>query len=264
MLLSVIVVSHGHEAMLGECLSSLLASLDGIEFELLIVDNLPGRGIEDIVRPLHAGARVIKNASPVGLAENMNRAAAKATGRYMLLLNPDTAYVSGSFQAAIDYVETRPDVAVLGCRMLNPDGSRQISYRRFPTLPVIAGRALAMDHWPYRLRCYRSRMMQEVTIDRPTEVDWVFGAFMLMRREQFRGIGGMDTRFRLYYEDVDLCYRARLQGLKTIYYPDLCFVHRHMRTSASRPLGQAWRWHLASAFRFLHKHSYWLGDFTAA
>ena len=60
----------------------------------------------------------------------------------------------------------------------------------------------------------------------------------------------------LYYEDVDLCYRLRGRGLKTVFYPDLNFVHRHMRTSARSPLSQAWRWHLRSAFHILRKHGY--------
>jgi GT2 family glycosyltransferase len=97
-------------------------------------------------------------------------------------------------------------------------------------------------------------MMHNVTFDRPTPVDWVFGAFMLIRHDHFGAVGGMDPGFVLYYEDVDLCYRLRERGLRTVFYPDLQFAHRHQRTSARRPFSQAWRWHVGSAFRILRKH----------
>ena len=100
--------------------------------------------------------------------------------------------------------------------------------------------------------------MRDVIFDRPTPVDWVFGAFMLIRHDRFAAVGGMDPAFVLYYEDVDLCYRLRKRGLNTVFYPDLQFAHRHLRTSAHRPFGQAWRWHVSSAFRILRKHGYLL------
>jgi GT2 family glycosyltransferase len=142
--------------------------------------------------------------------------------------------------------------------LVNADGSFQQNYRRFPTLPVIVSRALGADHWPWRPRFYRWRMMQGVEFKCPTPVDWVFGAFMLVRRDCFTAVGGMDAGFNLYYEDVDLCYRLRERGLRTVYYPELQFTHHHMRTSARRPLGQAWRWHVHSAYRILRKHRYLL------
>ena len=81
-------------------------------------------------------------------------------------------------------------------------------------------------------------------------VDWIFGAFMLMRRSDFLRIGGMDARYRLYYEDVDLAWRLRRAGLATWVFPALRFMHAHQRTSASRPFSRPWRWHVAGALRY--------------
>lgn len=254
--LSVIIVSHGHEAMLAGCLGSLRVALRDIESEVILLDNLAlGRAQQTLCTILPEG-RFIENSKPQGFAENVNRAALAAGGEYLLLLNPDTEYSRGSMAAALEFLDDNPDIAVLGCRMLNPDGSPQQNCRRFPTLPVIVARGLGADRWPRRPRFYRHRMMEDVTITRPVLVDWVFGAFLLVRRAQFLAIGGMDAKFRLYYEDVDLCYRFRRQRLDTAVFPELEFFHRHMRASASRPFGALWRWHVRSSGRFLRKHRY--------
>jgi len=254
--LSVIIVSHGHEAMLAGCLGSLAVALRGIESEVILLDNLAlGRAQQTLYTILPEG-RFIENAKPQGFAENANRAALAAAGRYLLFLNPDTEYSRGSMAAALEFLDDNPDIAVLGCRMLNPDGSPQQNCRRFPTLPVILARGLGADQWPRRPRFYRRRMMEDVAITRPVRVDWVFGAFLLVRRAQFLAIGGMDPKFRLYYEDVDLCYRFRCRRLDTAVFPELEFFHRHMRSSASRPFGALWRWHVRSSGRFLRKHGY--------
>lgn len=254
MQLSIIIVSHGHEAMLHNCLVSLEPALGDLQAETLLLDNLPAGNAERLLQSSFPDVIFINNSSPVGFAENINRAASRAKGKYLLFLNPDTAYCSGDIAGALHYLDQHEDTALLACRLVNVDGSFQQNYRRFPTLSTIVSRAFGADHWPWHPQFYRTRMMQNVTFDRPTPVDWVFGAFMLIRHDHFEAVGGMDPGFVLYYEDVDLCYRLRERGLRTVFYPDLQFAHRHLRTSARRPFRQAWRWHVGSAFRILRKH----------
>jgi GT2 family glycosyltransferase len=254
MQLSVIIVSHGHEAMLHDCLASLGTALRDLQTETLLLDNLPLGATERLLRPTFPNVIFINNESPVGFAENINRAVSHAKGKYLLFLNPDTVYSSGNITGALRYLDQHEDTALLTCRLVNVDGSFQQNYRRFPTLSIIISRALGADHWPWLPQFYRMRMMHNVTFDRPTPVDWVFGAFMLIRHDHFDAVGGMDPGFLLYYEDVDLCHRLRKRGLRTVFYPDLQFVHRHLRTSARHPFQQAWRWHVGSAFRILRKH----------
>jgi hypothetical protein len=254
--LSVAIVSHGHEAMLPACLGSLAKALDGIDYEVILLDNLGAGHAEPLLRAAFPGGRFVANSEQQGFAANANRVALLASGEYLLLLNPDTEYRCGSIGGALQFLDDNTDVAVLGCRMLYPDGRPQQSCRQFPTLPVIVARGLGADYWPLRPRYYRLRMMEGVPITAPSIVDWVFGAFLLVRRSQFLAIGGMDPKFRLYYEDVDLCYRFRAQGFGTAIFPGLEFFHRHMRSSAARPFGRLWRWHLRSSCRFLRKHRY--------
>lgn len=254
--LSVIIVSHGHESFLPGCIGSLAPSLAGLSAELILVDNL-GRGELAAAASLSpVPVTTLDNRVPCGLAQNVNRAVAGARGRFLLILNPDTRWHSGTWREAIDFLGRNERVGLLGARLLNTDGTVQSSMRRFPSVAVPLLRALAVDRWPTRPRFYRELVMESTPTDRPVEVDWAFGACLLLSRELFDRLGGMDEGFRLYYEDVDLCYRIHARGLAVVFYPGVTIFHDHQRTSARRPLSAQWRWHVASAARFFRKHRY--------
>jgi N-acetylglucosaminyl-diphospho-decaprenol L-rhamnosyltransferase len=246
--LSVIVVSHGHEAMLPRCIASLEPALDGISAELLVVDNLPDGGGAAALAEMPV--RVIRNAAPVGFSTNLNRGAAATTGRCLLFLNPDTEHLGGRLADAMRLLDERPEIGLLGCTLQGEDGAPQQNFRRFPSPAVPLVRGLGADRWPWRPGWYERAMMATARGDTPFPVDWVFGAFLLMRRSDFARVGGMDERYRLYYEDVDLAWRLRRAGLATWVFPELRFLHAHQRSSAKRPFSRAWRWHVGSALRY--------------
>ena len=158
----------------------------------------------------------------------------------------------------MQFMESEPAAGIVGCRLLNLDGTIQSNYRRFPSLPVVVARGFLADRWWRRPQFYRRYLMEGASLDTTTAVDWLYGAFLLMRRAHFDRIGGMDERFYLYYEDVDLCYRLRQQGLKAYYFPSIEVFHHHHRTSATRPLGFNWRRHVRSVCRYFWKHRYLL------
>jgi N-acetylglucosaminyl-diphospho-decaprenol L-rhamnosyltransferase len=246
--LSVVVVSHGHEAMLPRCIASLEPALQGVSAEILVVDNLPGGHAAAALAGLPA--RVVANATPAGFAASVNRGAAATKGRCVLFLNPDTEHLGGRLADALRLLDDRPEVGLLGCTLLGEDGAPQQSFRRFPSPAVPIARGLGADRWPWRPAWYERAMMRTTSSDEPFSVDWIFGAFLLMRRSDFARVGGMDERYRLYYEDVDLAWRLRRAGLATWVFPDLLFLHAHQRSSAKRPFSRAWRWHVGSALRY--------------
>lgn len=253
--LSVLIVSHGHDELLPACIGSVARALaaQGVSAEILLLDNIAPRGA--FALPPTQPVTLIRRANdrPQGLSANVNLLAAQARGRRVLMLNPDTEYLSGSFAEALSYMDAHPGVGVLGARLVYPDGALQPSYRQFPSPPQLLARGLGADHWPWQPGFYRRRMMAEVALDRPTRVDWLFGAFMLFDASALRRLGGFDEGFRLYYEDVDICRRLRCAGLETVYFPALSVTHKYMRTSARRPFSQIWRWHVASALRYFLK-----------
>jgi GT2 family glycosyltransferase len=255
--LSVIVVSHGHAPLLPACLGAMGPALEGLSAELLLVDNLPGGAVAAMLARQEGAARLFdhvrlfENERPLGLSANVNLAAEQARGRHLLILNPDTEHAAGRIADAIGFLAAHPGIGLLGCKLLNPDGSPQQSFRRFPDPAFMLARWLGAAHWPWQPPFYRRGLMQGEGGAAPHPVDWVFGAAMLLPMSVFRQAGGMDARYRLYYEDVDLAWRLRQAGLQTWMFPALSFVHAHQRTSAKRPFSAPWRWHVRSGLRFL-------------
>ena len=256
---SVIIVSHGHEAMLPACIASLGPALAGLRAEIIVLDNLGAGAVRAALGGAALGGfavAVLDNAEPAGFAANVNRVAADAGGRHLLVLNPDTEHAEGALAEAVAFMDATPGAGVVGCRLLDPSGAIQQSFRQFPSLPFLLARGLGADLWPWQPGFYKRRMMKGAGGNVPHPADWVFGACMLLRADEFRGLGGFDPGYRLYYEDVDLCRRYRRAGLQTWVFPAVRFRHLHLRASAAAPFSRIWRWHLASAIRYLTKASF--------
>jgi GT2 family glycosyltransferase len=254
--LSILIVSHGHEAEISACLASLGGALDGLVSEIIIVDNLNNPAFLQAIGGARPGLKTIANTARRGFGANVNAAARIASGEHLLVLNPDTEYRSGRISDAVAWMRDNADVGVLAARLVYPDGSDQRNFRRFPTLPVAVLRGLGADSWRWRPGFYRRRMLEGVDLSRPVEVDWVFGSFMLMRREIYEAFGGFDETYFMYYEDVDLCLRLRRKGLATVMHPGLIFVHHHHRTSAAEIFGFHRRAHMKSLATYLRRSGY--------
>ena len=188
--LSIVIISHGHAAMLPGCVASLRAALLGLSAEILVIDNLAD-GAAAAALSGHP-VRVVANRAPLGFAANVNVGARVTMGRCLLFLNPDTRHHDGRLADALGFLEGRPDIGLVGCQLLNPDGTPQQSFRRFPSPAVPLVRGLGADRWPWRPRWYRDALMEQAPSETPFPVDWVFGAFLLLRRGDFERLGGMD------------------------------------------------------------------------
>ena len=255
--LGLIVISHGHEALLPSCLGAALAACpDGTE--TVIVDNLPRTsdlpgGTRDPELP--EGVRIIENATPLGFAANANRGAGAVAAPFLLVLNPDVRVTGGRIAELIAFLRAHPRVGCVGARLLDPDGTIQPSARAFPEPLLLVLRALGVDRRAGGSGHVRRSMDRVRDVGRPEPFDWVTGAFMLLRRSAFEEVGGFDERYRLYYEDVDLCHRLRLAGHETWYHPGVTAEHDHARASARSPFQRVFLWHLMGAARFFVRHA---------
>jgi GT2 family glycosyltransferase len=240
-----VVVSHGHAAELRELLPALRPQVDSI----VIVANVPGSaaGVPDDVR-------VLENPTPLGFAANANRGIAATTGEWVVLVNPDAVPAPNAVETLRAFAETRPRCGVAGPRMLNPDGSWQPSRRRFPT---VAGTLVRRTPLRLVLAPFERQRAHYLLDERPSEpvpADWMLGAFVLLRRAMLDELGGFDPRFRLYGEDIDLCYRAARAGWERWYVPAAVVRHAYDRASDRRLLTRRTLWHWRGILRFVRKH----------
>jgi GT2 family glycosyltransferase len=172
---------------------------------------------------------VIANRTNYGFARANNQAYLRAKGEYILLLNPDTVLLDKTIDTMLKTLEQSPELGVVGCRLQNPDGSLQRwTGGAFPELMNVACHHLFFQRiLPAPLRPPALFLENDTTEDR--EVDWISGAFMLLRKD-FLDERIFDEHFFLYGEDMDLCYRIKTKGGKVLYSPKASTIHHYGRS----------------------------------
>ncbi len=217
--LSIVIVNFETRELLKENLDAALAAAEEVDGEILVVDNHSADGSAAMVRERYPSVRVLENETNIGFAAGANRGIGESTGRHVFILNADARLPETGLKDLLAFAEARyaaDRTGIVGVRLLNTDGTLQYSKGRFPTL----ARTLA-DAFRPRLRrkyCFRG-------YEAPGETDWVTGAGLLVRRELLEEVGLLDENFFLYYEDVDLCWRARKGGWKVAYCPAVSMYH---------------------------------------
>jgi GT2 family glycosyltransferase len=250
--LSIIVVSHNARQWLGQCLRSLRGHPE-VRAEVIVVENGSGDNSAELVREEFPEARLIINTQRQGFAANNQTGAQASSAPLLLFLNPDTEAPAGSLRAMLDAVARHPECGVFGSRLLDGEGVVERSTGRFPTLVSITlDRVLqSLPFLQPMLECFSQRHF--LGYDQERYADWVTGAALWIRREALEKAGGWDgVNFFMYYEDVDLCYRARQAGYKILYAPQSELFHYHNKTPAAP--GQRRAWMRQSQRAFMRKH----------
>jgi len=209
-LISAIVVSYNTRAMTLECLETLRGALAGMESEVWLVDNASTDGTADAVAGAFPAVKLIANTANAGFGAANNQAMRSAAGKYFLLINSDAFPAADAVQAMVQYMDAHPEVALVGPRLLNRDGSLQRSCYPFPT-PM---RAFMENLWISKLCSGDSRMgdYSRWPHDHERHVQWVSGACMLVRRTVYEQLGGFDEGFFMYHEETDWQRRMRDAG----------------------------------------------------
>ena len=265
---TVSIVNWNTRDELRDCLNSVF-SLDGsVSLEVFVVDNASSDGSQDMIAADFADrVTLIANTDNRGFGAAHNQAIASSTGRYVLLLNPDSRVLDANvLPRMVAYMDANPDIGMLGPKILNPDGSLQFSARRFP--PMFAGifrHTLLGKLFPNN-RFVRGYLMTDNPHDRVMEVDWLSGSALMARREMLDQIGLFDERFFMYCEDVDLCKRAHdalrygpqtgpIQGWRVVYYPEVEVSHRIGAASDKNPIAMIKQHHHSMLLYFLKHNS---------
>ncbi|MCK4419552.1 glycosyltransferase family 2 protein [Candidatus Aerophobetes bacterium] len=238
--LAILIVSYNTRELLKSCLSSVYQKTRGIKFEVIVVDNGSSDNSVKMIRKEFPQVKLIENRENLGFARANNQAIKQSRARYFLLFNPDTSFKDNSPHEMIKFMDNHPQVGILGCKILNTDGTIQPSNASFPNLfteflrafqlkkliPGVRARGKIGEKWSGILGSTLKEYLR-VYWDSETirEVDWVTGACLLARRKAIEEVGLLDENFFMYYEDADWCYRMRKKDWKTYYFPFFEVVH---------------------------------------
>lgn len=247
---SIVIVNYLAYEALGCCLESLAPFVTDVE--VVVVDHQTQEQARRQLAARFLWARFVAVAANPGFAAGVNRGVRETTGELVLLLNPDCLVDSDPGPLA-SWLAANRSAGVCGAIVREVDGSVQASARRFPGVTTgLAGRTSWLTRvWPRNPLTKRNLVRSLPTA--PVEVDWVSGACMMVRRDAFSAIGGMDEQFFLYWEDADFCMRLRQAGWLTYYSPAMSVTHLTGRSSQHAREASLVAFH-ESAYRYYRKH----------
>lgn len=222
--LSVIIVNYNTGKLLEQCLRSLKKATLGFKTpktEVVIVDNASRDNSVGFLKKQKPNIDIvlIENKENLGFAKATNQGLKNSRGEYKLLLNPDTEVKNKTIQELLDFAKSAKDAGVVAPRLLNPDGSRQSSVFRLPSLM-----GAIREFW-LRQKGFYSKYLPPG--DHSVKVDAVVGAAFLITPEAFKRVGLLDERYFMYFEDLDYCRRVHAAGLRVYYLPSAEVVHFH-------------------------------------
>jgi GT2 family glycosyltransferase len=235
------------------CLRSLRQHVGGVTYEVTVVDNASSDGTAEYVRREHPWVRVIARSSNGGLSRAVNEGVAASTGTYAMALNPDTHIEHDALSPLAAYLREHPDCGVVAPKLLDDDGTLQLSCRSFPGYTTaLFGRYSLLTRFVPGNRYSRDYLLTDFDHASTREVDWVSGAAMMFPRAVFDRIGGWDAGYFMFNEDVDFCKRVRDAGLRVVYLPE-AFVYHEIGVSKRAPARIVFERH-KSMWRYYRKH----------
>jgi hypothetical protein len=220
-----------------------------------VVDNASSDDSVEKVKRRHPGAKLIVNGENLGFAAANNQALRLASGRYVLLLNPDTVLRRDTIRTMVEFLDEHPDAGGAGCKVINPDGSLQLACRRgFPTPGVAFFKMVGLSGLFPKSRTFGAYNLTYLDPDSVTEVDAISGSFMMLRKEALDRVGFLDEAFFMYGEDLDICYRIKRAGWKIYYVPLTEIIHFKGESAKTVPTLKSVRDFYTAMHIFVEKH----------
>lgn len=223
-ILSIVIVNYNTRALTLACLRSILTRSAGA-YEVLVVDNHSSDGSVEAILSAFPEVVILENDRNEGYAKAVNMGLREASGDFLLVLNSDTELQSDTLEKSLQFMREHRDAGIMGCKLLNADGSLQPSCRSFPSVWNIFSESFFLYLLFKRSRLFGGYYMSYFDHESIREVDVVMGAFMLIRKTVFETIGLFDETYFMYAEETDFCYRARRGGFKTFFFPGASIVH---------------------------------------
>jgi GT2 family glycosyltransferase len=218
--LSFILVNWNTKGLILEALRSIVDSVRGYRYEVVVVDNGSEDGSAEAISKAFPQVRLILNDRNLGFARAVNQALAQTTGSYIVLLNSDARLMEGAIQALVVFMEKETDVGIAGGQLINADGSRQNSIAPFPSLATeLLNKRLLRTLFP------RKYPGKERDYPYPIDVDSLVGACIIVRRQALEEVGGLDEGYFFFMEETDWCLRMREKGWLVCFVPGARVIH---------------------------------------
>jgi len=256
MKLSIIIVNYNAEHFLKQCLNSIYETSHSYDFEVIVVDNNSSDNSSTMIKSYFTQVRLIENRCNEGFAKANNKGFNISRGEFILLLNCDTKITGNGIEKMLNFLNHNPDTGIVTSRLVYPDLTDQGVARKFPT-PVNAlfGRnSLLTKIFPNNKYSKEYLLSRSCASADPFEVDWVSGACLMIRRTVIDQVGFLDENYFMYWEDADLCFRAKRAGWHVFCVPEAVVIHYEGRSSLGRKNNRLILEFNKSVYRFYRKH----------
>ncbi len=256
--LSIIILNYKSRELVKQCVKTIGLLAPKVSYEIIVVDNASDDGVGAMLAERFPDVRFLQSPTNTGFAAGNNLGIRAAKGRYVVIMNPDITVLPGALEEMVSYMDTHPDVGVMGPKLIHPDGSLDPSCYRFPTRMIPVYRRTPLGKFSSGRRAIAEYLMEDYDHETTSDVDWLLGAALIVRREAFEKVGLLDEQYFLYFEDTDWCRRFSEAGYRVVYHPKAKMVHYHERLSAQGPwflsvLKPSTRIHIASCFKYFSK-----------
>lgn len=223
---AVVIVTYNSANRIRACLDSLASQGEELSIEVIVIDNGSVDETVSLIRSRYPWVQLVVDLNNRGFAWASNRGIERSNSDVLLLLNPDTCLPLAGLRAAVGRLISDPQVAILGCKLLRPDGTFDHAAKRgFPTPLSSLGYFTHIHKFAPKGSVFTGYLAPHLNDDEEGFVDAVNGAFMLVRKEAIDEVGLLDEEYWMYGEDLDWCWRFREAGWRVLYWPSMTVTH---------------------------------------
>jgi N-acetylglucosaminyl-diphospho-decaprenol L-rhamnosyltransferase len=252
--LSVVIITWKMKELLGPLLRSIDEYTEGIDYDVIVVDNCSDDGTVEMIESEFPTVTLIKNNTNRGVAAARNQGLRIAEGRYVQLLDADMLLLENSFKAMVNFMDETPDAGVCGSKLIYPNGDIQLNCRRFPRVSVHLLRRLEFLPVARNSEALRLHTMTDWEHDEIRQVDYLIGACQMIRREALEEVGLLDEHIFYGPEDLDFCLRSHQRGWNVYYFPHTKMIHYEQRVTKKKYLSTLSFKHLFGVFYLYWKY----------
>ena len=243
--LTISIITENNKKLILDCLGSIYETTEHLKFEIYVVVNPSSDGSEAAIKEEFPEVKLIINQKKMGFTHNHNMVIKRSASRHILILNDDTVALDEAIDKMVNFMDAHPQIGILGCEILNPDGSLQRSCGKGLNHKFEYFKAGMLESF---LPLVRHRHFMNTR-----EVSWLAGACLLVRAQAIAVVGPFDENIIAYYEDGDWCYRMIQAGWKVVFYPQPKIIH-YMGQTRKRNLENDTLIIYQSRFYFFAKH----------